>query len=91
MYVGFPTVTVTPSNQSVEVTLTAIFTAIVTGAGTFTYQWQRGNEILGGETGSTYTVHNVSQNDQDYYSCSIYNLYGDSAVSDRVWLHVTSN
>ena len=91
MHVGFPSVTVTPANQSVEITLTAKFTAIVTGVGPFTYQWQRGNEILRGETGNSYTVHNVSLNDQDYYSCSIYNVYGNSAVSNRVWLQVTSN
>ena len=90
LYVGFPSVTVTPTNQSVEVTLTAKFTAIVTGAGPFTYQWQKGNEILRGETSSTYTVYNASQKDQNYYSCSIYNVYGDPAVSNRVWLQVTS-
>ena len=80
----------TPTNQSVEVTLTAKFTAIVTGAGPFTYQWQRGNEILIGETKSTYTVHNASMKDQNYYSCSIYNVYGDPAASNIVWLQVTS-
>ena len=90
LWVGFPTVTVAPSSQSVEITLTAKFTAMVTGVGPFTYQWQKGNEILRGEAGSTYTVHNVSLNDQDYYSCSIYNVYGDPAVSNRVWLQVTS-
>ena len=90
-YAGYPTVTITPSNQSVEVTLTAKFTAIVTGVGPFTYQWQRGNKILRGETGNTYAVYNASQKDQNYYSCSVVNVYRDSVVSDRVWLQVTSN
>ena len=83
-------VTVTSSNQSVEVTLTAEFTAIVTGVGPFTYQWQRGNRILKKETGSTYTVHNATQKDQKYYRCRVFNIYGDSAVSDTVWLKVIS-
>ena len=41
---------VIPVNQSVEITLTATFTAIITGIGPFKYQWQRGNQILTNET-----------------------------------------
>jgi len=83
-------VNVAPSNQNVEVTLTAIFTATVTGVGPFTYKWQRGNETLTNETGSTYVVYNASQEDQNYYKCHVFNKYGDSIVSERVWLQVTS-
>ena len=83
-------VIVSPSNQSVEVTLDAEFTAVVTGVGPFTYQWQRGNRILKKETSSTFTVHNVSQKDQRYYRCRVFNIFGDSAISDTVWLKVTS-
>ena len=89
-YVGFPTITVTPSNQSVEVTLATMFTATVTGVGPFTYQWWRGKEILKNEIGSTYTVYNASTEDQSYYRCHVFNTLGDSAVSDRVWLQVIS-
>lgn len=89
-YAGFPMITVTPSNKSVEVTLTAKFTATVTGLGPFTYQWEKGNEILINETGSTYTVHNASEEDQNYYRCHVFNSYGDSVVSNRVWLQVIS-
>ena len=71
-------------------TLEAKFTAIVNGVGPFTYQWQRGNRILKKETGSTYTVQNASQKDQKYYRCRVFNIYGDYAVSDTVWLQVTS-
>ena len=84
------TVTVLPSNQSVEVTFSAKFTAAVTGVGPFTYQWQRGDDILTKETGNMYRIHNASQIDQDYYRCYVSNSHGDSAVSDRVWLQVTS-
>ena len=89
-HVGFPAITVTPSNQSVEVTLSVTFTATVTGVGPFTYQWQKGNKILHKETGSTYTVYNASEEDQSHYRCRVFNVYGNSAVSDRVWLRVTS-
>ena len=82
--------TVVPSNQSVEVTLSAKFTATVTGVGPFTYQWQRGNKILTKETGNMYRIYNASQIDQNYYRCYVSNTHGDSVVSDRIWLQVTS-
>ena len=90
MYVGFPAITVTPSNQSVEVTLSTMFTATVTGVGPFTYQWWRENKILENETGNMLTVYNASTGDQGYYRCYIINNLGNSAVSDRVWLQVIS-
>ena len=89
-YAGFPAITVTPSSQSVEVTLAATFTATVTGVGPFTYQWQKGNKILHEETGNTYTVYNASSEDQSYYRCRVFNIHRNSAVSNRVWLQVTS-
>ena len=79
-----------PSIQSVEVTLTTILTARVTGVGPFTYQWQRGDEILTDETKSTYTVYNASHEDQNYYRCLVNNNFGDYTVSNRVWLQITS-
>ena len=80
----------TPSSQSVEVTLTATFTAIVTGVGPFTYQWQKGNKILHKQTGNTLTVYNASTEDQSHYRCRIFNIHGNSDISDRVWLQVIS-
>ena len=80
----------TPSNQSVEVTLTAVFTAKATGIGQLSYQWQRGNKVLSNETGSTYVIHNASEKDQNYYRCRVFNTHGDFSISDRVWLQATS-
>ena len=79
-----------PLSQSVEVTLTATFTAIVTGLGPFAYQWQKGNQMLTKEARSSYTIYNASQEDQNYYRCHVFNIHGDSVVSDAVWLLVTS-
>ena len=87
---GLPSITVSPSVQTVEVTLTAQFTAVVTGVGPFTYQWERREGILTDETRSTYTVYNTSHEDQNYYRCLVTNKYGDSAISNRVWLQITS-
>ena len=87
---GLPIVIVTPSNQSVEVTYNARFIATVTGLGPFNYQWQRGDKILRNETESTYIIHYASEKDQTYYRCRVFNKYGYSVVSDRIWLQVTS-
>ena len=83
-------IVVTPYNQSVEITHSAIFTATVKGLGPFNYQWQRGRRHLKDEIQSTYVIDQVSVKDQNYYRCHISNNYGDSAVSNRVWLQVTS-
>ena len=89
MYVGLPSVTVTPLIQTVEVTLIAKFTATVTGVEPFTYQWERGNKMLTDETRNTYMVYNASQEDQNHYRCIVTNKFGDSVVSNRLWLQVT--
>ena len=87
---GLPSVIVSPSIQTVEVTLNAKFTATVTGVGPFTYEWKRGEEILTDEIGSSYTVYNASYEDQNHYRCLVTNKFGDSAISNRVWLQILS-
>ena len=85
-----PEVFVAPLNQSVEVSLIAKFTATVKGVGPFTYQWRRGkrNNIVN-ETYSTFVIRKVSVKHQRYYTCYVTNNYGDSVLSDRVFLQVT--
>ena len=89
MYVGLPVVSLMPLRQTVEITLTATLTATVNGIGPFTYQWQRGDRNLTGETRNTYVIPNASQKDQNYYRCIVTNNFGDFAISNRVWLQVT--
>ena len=83
----------TPSSQSVEVTHTAIFTAIVSGVGnsSFTFQWRRGrHRRIMGETGAILKFTTLSERDEGRYSCYVENMYGDSSVSHTVYLTVTS-
>ena len=87
---GLPSVTVSPSTLVVEVTLTGKLTATVTGVGPFSYQWQRGDQILADETRSTYTVYNASHEDQNYYICLVTNSFGGSSISNRVYIQITS-
>ena len=70
-----------PSSQSVEVTLTATFTTMVTGVGPFTYQWRHNGTIISGETGDTLMITNVMPNHAGVYNCTIMNPYGDSDSS----------
>ena len=90
MYIGLPSVTVTPTMQTAEVTLTVVFTATVTGVGPFNYQWQKGNQILTNETRNTYIIRNASQEDEEYYRCQVTNNFGNSAVSNIASLQVAS-
>ena len=89
-FAGQPDVTVTPFSQSVEVTLTAKFIATVKGVGPFTYQWRRGNNNITNENHSTLVIREVAMKDQRFYRCYVTNLYGDSAVSNKAFLQVTS-
>ena len=84
----------TPSSQSVEMTHTATFTATVSGVGSssFTYQWRGGrhHKNITGKTEHILKVDKVSGQNQGWYSCYVESIYGDSAVSNTVYLTVTS-
>ena len=82
--------TVTPLNQSVEVTFTAKFIATVEGVGPFTYKWQKVRHIIKNAVQSTFMINNVSVKDTGYYRCYVTNNYGNSARSNRAFLQVIS-
>ena len=81
-YIGLPEVKVTPSNQTVEVTHTAIFTAIVSGVGVenFKYQWIHNGINITGETGNSLIITNVMESDSGDYECIVTNEYGDVTI-----------
>ena len=81
-----------PSSQSVEVTNTATFAAMVTGVGSdnFTYQWRHNGTIISGETEDTLMITNVMESDSGDYECIVTNQLGDADTSDVVVLMVTS-
>ena len=84
--------TVMSSSQSVEVTLTATFTTMVTGVGSddFTYQWRHNGTIISGETEDTLMITNVMESDSGEYECIVTNQFGDTNTSSVVMLIVTS-
>ena len=81
-----------PSSQSVEVTLNATFTTMVTGVGSdnFTYQWRHNGAIISGETGDTLMITNPMESDSGEYECTVTNQFGDTDTSNVVTLMVTS-
>ena len=80
-----------PSNQSVEVTLTATFTTMVTGVGSnnFNYQWRHNGAIINGET-EYLMITNVMESNSGEYECIVTNQFGDTDISNVVMLMVTS-
>ena len=81
-----------PSSQSVEVTLTATFTTMVTGVGSddFSYQWRHNGAIISGETEDTLMITNVMESNSGKYECIVTNQFGDTNTSPVVMLIVTS-
>ena len=84
--------TVIPSSHSVEVTLTATFTTMVTGVGSddFAYQWRHNGTSISGETEDTLMITNVTESDSGEYECIVTNQFGDTNTSPVVMLMVTS-
>ena len=81
-----------PSSQSVEVTLNATFTTMVTGVGSdnFTYQWRHNGAIISGETEDTLMIASVMESNSGEYECIVTNQFGDNDTSPVVMLMVTS-
>ena len=84
--------TVTPSNQSIEVTHTAMFTTTVSGVGVenFMYQWRHNGTIITGGTGDTLIITNVMESDSGKYECVVTNEYGNQVFSNKAYLSTPS-
>ena len=89
-----------PSNQSVELTLTARFNASVIGVKPFSYQWRYNGQNISGEMKDFLILKNLTLNNSGIYSCIVMNLFGDSDSSSgsltvtgtwTVWLMAPNN
>lgn len=60
------------------------------GVGDIKYQWKKGSNNISNETENVLRLESVNESDSDYYVCYVSNEYGDSAVSNVVFLDVTS-
>lgn len=71
-----PIITKHPQSQTVSAGGTAVFSVNATGSNPKTYQWQRNNVNLPGQTAATLTITNVQQSDAGNYRCRVVNACG---------------
>ena len=92
--IGAPKVTVTPSSQRVEVTDNVMLIATPSGIGieNFIYQWYRRDYSIKGGNKPVLFIYNVPKRSSKYhtYSCVVWDVVGNSAVSNSVKLFVSS-
>ena len=84
-----PVITPQPTDQTVNVGDTAVFTSGATGVPIPTLQWYKGNTALSGETGSTLTIANAQGANIAFYKLVASNTAG-SVTSSVVKLTVNS-
>ena len=92
MCIGLPTVKVTPSSQTLEVTCNLRLNTSVDGVGSenFFYQWYHNRTIIKGENREYLSINNVTESDGGYYECVVTNYYGDKSISNAAIIYITS-
>ena len=74
-----PVISVPPEDQTVPFGLPVTFSVVASGAGPFTYQWQRDGVDLPGAVGSSYTLAAVMQSDHGAeFRCRVSNVHGQT-------------
>jgi hypothetical protein len=85
-----PTITAQPASVSVTAGLTATFSVTATGAGTLTYQWNKGGAAISGATSASYTTPTTTTaNSGSQYTVTVSNA-GGSVTSNAATLTVTA-
>jgi len=82
-----PTITSQPQDQIASIGGSATFTVAATGTQPLSYQWRKNAVNIPGQTGSTFTLNNVSSGDAGPYNVRVSNAAG-SVVSDVATLTV---
>ena len=77
---------VVPSIQTIEVTFTAEFFAIVDGVGSedFEYQWYYNGTIINKENEKNIVITNVTENKIGKYECIVTNCCNDTNKSEGI-------
>ena len=72
-----PVITLQPTDQTVMVGETVVFSVTASGTAPLHYQWYYNtNTVLAGQTNSTLILNNVQTNQSGKYSVTVTNLYG---------------
>ena len=83
---------VTPSYQTIEITLTAEFNTIVSGVGSesFDYQWYHNETIISGEIRKNLIITNITESKTGKYKCVVINCCNNTAESQSGILMISS-
>jgi hypothetical protein len=73
-----------PTNQTIPASSNVTFSVTVDGVAPFSYQWSFNGTDIAGATNASFTLTNVSTNDEGNYRVIITNLYGSVTSSNAV-------
>ncbi|HEY1789901.1 MAG TPA: immunoglobulin domain-containing protein [Verrucomicrobiae bacterium] len=79
-----PTITTQPTNESIAIGGTAVFSVTASGTLPLVYQWSFNSTNISGATNSTLTLTNVQLYESGNYSVFVTNLYGSAQSSNAV-------
>jgi hypothetical protein len=86
-----PTFASQPSNQTVTVRQTAVFSVMATGTAPLTYQWQKNNANISGAMGASYTTPATASGDNGATFRVVVTNSAGSATSNSATLTVTAS
>src|SRR6185295_595864 len=86
-----PTIPVQPSNKTVTVGQTAMFSVTATGTGPLSYQWQKNGSAIGGATSASYTTPATTSGDNGAKFKVVVSNTAGSATSSEATLTVTAS
>ncbi len=83
-----PTVVLEPTNVTVAVESTAVFTVVAAGTPPLSYFWSRNGTLITNATAATYSLPAVQLSDSgSWFACLVTNAYG-TATSSNAYLKV---
>jgi len=71
-----PQIITQPQSQSVVPGSTVLFSANVSGTTPLAYQWRKNGGNISGAFSSSYTLNNITTNDEAIYTLRVTNIYG---------------
>ena len=76
-----PSITTPPVSQTANQSSNVTFSVIATGTAPLGYQWSKNGSPVGGATLASYTLNNITFNDQASYSVTVTNAAGSTNVT----------
>ena len=86
-----PVIEIASTNRFLLASNVLTLEALVTGSGTFTYQWFFGTNSIAGATNSTFTISNALPSDSGRYSVRVANQFGTNSSGPVVTVAVLNN